>query len=211
MEYIGPLSFSIKGNKIINAFSHYEENFKFIRYINNTSNNFLFFWNIRLKGIACTDSNEGRSAPTRFRSNSVPIPKIEVTICGDESVNDSNKTNKVPNGINIDGGVPEICIEDGDDDVFGKSGRADLSASNSPDAVSPFHGRSISMREGLKKKRNSIFHASGFKNFKSIVESKILSKSNMALESEESESTSKQGLARKRTCEGRFHASVTNY
>ena len=110
----------------------------------------------------------------------------------------------------MDAGVPEICIEDGDDDVFGKSGRGNLSASNSPDGVSPFHTRSISMREGLKKKRNSIFHTQGFKNFKSIVESKILSKSNMALESEESESTSKQGLTRKRTCEGRF-ASVSIY
>ena len=146
----------------------------------------------------------------------MPIPKIEVTICGDESTTDSNKITKVPNGIN-DAGVPEICIEDGDDDVFSKSGRSNLSASNSPDGGSHVHMRSISMREGLKKKRNSIFHNfehsnfKGFKNFKSIVESKILSKSNMGLESEESDSTSKLGLTRKRTCEGRFHGSVSNW
>merc|ERR1712038_193711 len=67
------------------------------------------------------------------------------------------------------------------------------------------------MREGLKKKRKSIIHTihadTKWKNFKSIVESKIMSKSNMALESEELEATTKQGLIRKRTCEGRFHGS----
>ena len=174
----------------------------------------IFHFAIRLKGIACTDSSEGRSAPTRFRSNSVPIPKIEVTICGDEAANDANKTIKETNEFSKDNGVPEICIEDEDDEVFGKGGSANLSGSNSPDGSSRHHIRSISMREGLKKKRKSIIHTihadTKWKNFKSIVESKIMSKSNMALESEELETTTKQGLIRKRTCEGRFHGSVSN-
>ena len=166
----------------------------------------------RLKGIACTDGSEERSVATRFRSNSVPIPKIEVTICGDESANDSNKTVKGSNDTNIDGGVPAICIQDEDDEVF-KKDTTNLSASNSPDGGLHHHIRSISMRENLKNKRKSIIHGAiehtKWKHFKSIVESKIMSKSNIDLESEE-ETTGKQGLRRKRTCEGRFHGSVSN-
>ena len=177
----------------------------------------------RLKGIACTDSSEGRSAPTRFRSNSVPIPKIEVTLYSDDNTHDSpsnqggssNKT-KDPNDTNIEMDIPEICIEDNDDDVFPVKGRNNLSTSASTDE-SPHHIRSISMREGLKKKRKSIIHSiehTKLKNFKSFVESKILSKSSMDMEKSEAEeastiSSGKLGLTRKRTCEGRFHASVS--
>ena len=88
----------------------------------------------------------------------MPIPKIEVTICGDESANDSNKTIKETNEFSKENGVPEICIEDEDDEVFGKGGAANLSGSNSPDGSSRHHIRSISMREGLKKKRKSTIH-----------------------------------------------------
>ena len=167
----------------------------------------------RLKGIACSENGEGRSAPTRFRSNSVPIPKIEVTIYNEEeTVNSSNETTQ--RGINakpkdhttLEAKIPEICIEPEDDDVFHKTGNKNLSALDG----SPHHIRSASMREGLKKKRKSIIHSieqTNVKNFKSFVRSKILSKSNMALEFEE-DSTEKLKLARKSTCEGRYASSV---
>ena len=167
----------------------------------------------RLKGIACTENGEGRSAPTRFRSNSVPIPKIEVTIYNEEeTVNTSNETSQ--RGINtkpkdhtaVEAKIPEICIEPEDDDVFHKTGNKNLSALEG----SPHHIRSASMREGLKKKRKSIIHSieqTNVKNFKNFVRSKILSKSNMALDFEE-DSTGKLTLARKSTCEGRYASSV---
>ena len=124
----------------------------------------------------------------------------------------SNETNQ--RGINtkpkdhtaFEAQIPEICIEPEDDDVFHKTGNKNLSASEG----SPHHIRSASMREGLKKKRKSIIHSieqTNVKNFKSFVRSKILSKSNMALEFEE-DSTGKLTLARKSTCEGRYASSV---
>ena len=178
----------------------------FIQKIYNSSLFTLF----RLKGIACTDNSEERSAPTRFRSNSVPIPKIEVTLYNDENVSEatanvsgglSTKTNDQSNTI-FDVDIPEICIEGGDE-VFQSNGQINMSAEDSLN-----HIRSSSMRDGLKKKRKSIIHSiehTNVKNFKTFVRSKILSKSNMALEFE-NEHTERLGLTRKRTCEGRFQS-----
>ena len=138
----------------------------------------------RLKGIACADNGDGRNAPARFRSNSVPIPKIEVTLYNDDSANDASfneggldtKDQNCPSTE-----IPEICIVG---EASNKKGSTNLSATGHM-VDSPHHIRSSSLRDGLRKKRKSIIQTiehTKLKNFKSFVESKILSKSNLTLQ-----------------------------
>ena len=83
----------------------------------------------------------------------------------------------------IQGDIPDICVE-GENSVPPKSPRKlSILAGDSP-----HHMRASSLREGLKKRKRSIIQTieqAKLKNFKSFVESKILSRSNLELAMEE--------------------------
>ena len=112
--------------------------------------------------------------PTRFRSNSVPMPKIEVTLHDD---------NDKANGA--DGGGDEDKTANG-----GGSSEDVLTTVAASETAAEAHKRtkSLSMRHGHRKKSiMGNLEVSKLKNFKSFVESKILSKSDRSL-AEENES-----------------------
>ena len=110
--------------------------------------------------------------PTRFRSNSVPMPKIEVTLHDDnDKANgaDGGDEDKTANGV---GSSEDVLIT--------------VVAS---EAAAEAHKRtkSLSMRHGHRKKSiMGNLEVSKLKNFKSFVESKILSKSDRSLAENES-------------------------
>ena len=110
-----------------------------------------------MKGITSTLTAQA-NIPTRFRSNSVPIPKIEVTLHEDKK-------------------------DDKDEQDERKRKRQERLASDEG-----HHVRTTSLC--MKRRKKSIIsglEVTKLKNFKSFVESKILSKSDRNLEQEPKE------------------------
>ena len=106
----------------------------------------------RLKGITSGDvSNLQPCPPPRKRSNSVPMPKIEVTLSsvGDEEFEEEGT--KSPIGSAVDPSDPVL------------------------------KNRSVT-KQDRKKSMITNIEGNRFKNFKTFVESKILSKSDRSLE-----------------------------
>jgi len=122
----------------------------------------------RLKDALCTSqdlagSDDEEPAAPRKRSNSMPIPQIEVTSCNTGATDNAEDGKAKKNGLTAN-------VGDDDDDV--------MSA-----AESAFHARATSL--GGKRRKKSIIgqglEVTRLKHFKSFVESKILSKSDRSL------------------------------
>ncbi len=118
------------------------------------------------------EEEDGPVAP-RKRSNSLPVPQIEVTACGAAGDDDGEKKDGGGNG-------------DGKGDALG-----DMRDSG-------FHTRATSLGGGKRRKKSLIstgMEVTRLKHFKSFVESKILSKSDKSLADEEESSASQAAAA----------------
>ncbi len=107
------------------------------------------------------DEEDGPVAP-RKRSNSVPVPHIEVTACAGAG----------GNGAADEGGDGNGADRDEKSDVLGDS------------VDSSHHARATSLGGGKRRKKSLIstgMEVTRLKHFKSFVESKILSKSDRSL------------------------------